>query len=202
MEGGQEAWWTGLDGQRGWHSSSTNVGMVRFLLSRPGSVEKRVVTRHAVQHRELCSVMWQPGWGGVFGENGDTHVYGWVRLVFTWSYHSTASWLCPSTKQKLKKSQREAGGPTDQVTLGPAWAQLLGWLSPCGGSGHPIPPRSTPTLVMMRMALDVGQCPLSRGGVACLLRTLRIRAVVDTCQVYTLSQHPAQRLEQAVSGWE
>ena len=51
----------------------------------------------------------------------------------------------PIQNKKLKKkSQREAGGVADQVILDPAWAQLLGWLSPCSWSGRHTPPRPLP----------------------------------------------------------
>jgi len=29
-----------------------------------------------VEHRELCSMLWQPGWEGSLGENGYMYMYG------------------------------------------------------------------------------------------------------------------------------
>ena len=42
----------------------------------------------------------KPGWEGNLGENRYMYVYGWVPLLFTWSYHNIVNWLYPNTKLK------------------------------------------------------------------------------------------------------
>ena len=51
--------------------------------------------------------MWQSGWEGSCGENGYMYMYGWVPLLFTWSYHNTVNRLYPSTKLKNKQTNKQ-----------------------------------------------------------------------------------------------
>ena len=40
---------------------------------------------------------------GNLGENGYMYMYGWTPALSTWNYHNITNWLCPNTKQNVKK---------------------------------------------------------------------------------------------------
>ena len=46
----------------------------------------------------LHNVMWQPGWKGSLGENGDLDMNGWIPSLPTWNYHNIVNRLYFSAK--------------------------------------------------------------------------------------------------------
>ena len=48
---------------------------------------------YCIVHGTLLSVMWKPGWEGNLGETGYMYMYGWVPLLFIWSYYNIVNWL-------------------------------------------------------------------------------------------------------------
>ena len=61
---------------------------------------------YCIAHGTLLNVMCQPGWERSLGENRYMCMYGWVPSLFTWNYHNFVNWLCPNTKQKSLKFEK------------------------------------------------------------------------------------------------
>ena len=64
---------------------------------------------HHIAQGTLFNVMWQPGWEGNLGENGNMYVYSWVTLLSTWNYHNIVNW--PYSDIKYKNEKKKKGSP-------------------------------------------------------------------------------------------
>ena len=60
---------------------------------------------HHIAQGTLLNVMWQPGWEGNLGENGNMYVYSWVALLSTWNYHNIVNWPYSDIKYKNEKKK-------------------------------------------------------------------------------------------------
>ena len=56
------------------------------------------IRTYCIAHRTLLNVMCQHGWEGSLGENGHIYMYGWVPLLFAWSYCNVVNLLKSYTK--------------------------------------------------------------------------------------------------------
>ena len=63
---------------------------------------------HHIAQGTLFNVMWQPGWEGNLGENGNMYVYSWVTLLSTWNYHNIVNWPYSDIKYKNEKKKKKA----------------------------------------------------------------------------------------------
>ena len=61
---------------------------------------------HHIAQGTLFNVMWQPGWEGNLGENGNMYVYSWVTLLSTWNYHNIVNWPYSDIKYKNEKKKK------------------------------------------------------------------------------------------------
>ena len=98
-------------GQRGHRDGSIGLG-------KAGQQDTLLITQHfpffhskgqkgqvlTVEHRELCSMLWQPGWERSLGENGYMYTYGWVPSLSIWTITTLLIGYIPIKKEMATAS--------------------------------------------------------------------------------------------------